>query len=36
MISQLFGSLLEHVEGAPKIDNIYRELITLGEGRFAK
>jgi serine/threonine protein kinase len=36
MISQLYSLLLEHVDGAPKVDTVYRPLITIGEGRFAK
>ena len=36
MISQLYSHLVEHVDGAPKVDSIYRPLLTIGEGRFAK
>lgn len=36
MYSRLFGELANHIDGAPKVDNIYRPLITIGEGKFAK
>jgi hypothetical protein len=36
MISQLYNQLIEHVDGAPKVDKVYRPLITIGEGKFAK
>ena len=36
MFSQLYSLLIDHVDGAPKVDAVYRPLVTIGEGKFAK
>lgn len=36
MMSQLFDILKGQVDGAPKIDTVFRPLLTIGEGKFAK
>jgi hypothetical protein len=36
MMSELFEMLKGQVDGAPKMDTMYRPLLTIGEGKFAK